>query len=135
MWNRVEECIFPTFPCCSKMEDIMAIFINHEEIIFQDHPMFQGVKIAKLAGKQDGSPIGVSLLRIGQGVEIPVHTHESSVDSVYCTRGSGEMFHDGSWSRIEKGGYCLVPAGEEHGVRNTGDQSMELFIVHCPPLF
>ncbi len=113
----------------------MAIFYERDGITFSDHPLFKGVKIAKLAGSNDGSPIGSSILRIERGIEIPVHTHEKSIDSIYCLNGSGEVFIDGSWRPLSEGDYCFVPPAEEHGVRNISEQQLELFIVHCPPLF
>ncbi len=113
----------------------MAIFYSRKSMEFEDHPLFKGVQIAKLAGKKDSMPVGSSMLWISPGVEIPVHTHDESVDSIYCIRGEGEIFRDGAWNPLAAGDYCLVPAGEEHGVRNTSAEVMELFIIHSPPLF
>ncbi len=113
----------------------MAVFYSRNEIIFEGHPLFQGVEIAKLAGKKDLVPVGSSILRIRGGVEIPVHVHENSIDSIYCISGEGEIFVDGRWSSLSTGDYCLVPAGEEHGVRNPSRGILELFIIHSPPLF
>ena len=115
--------------------DQMAIYYSGKEMMFQNHPMFKGVEIAKLAGRDDGSPVGSSILKIGNGTEIPVHIHEQSIDSIFCVKGSGEIFRDGKWQPLRQGDYCLVPAGEEHGVRNSSGELLELFIIHCPPLF
>ncbi len=113
----------------------MAIFLRQDEIRFHDHPKFKGVKIAKLAGKAQGADIGVSILVISPGIEIPVHTHDESLDSIYCIEGRGEVYRNGQWAPFGQGDYCLVPAKEEHGVRCGSRQPMRLFIVHSPPLF
>lgn len=113
----------------------MAHFLRKNSYDFKDHPMFQQVRIAKLAGKDQNSPVGVSMLKIEPGTEIPVHIHEESMDSIYIMAGSAEIFTDGRWKPVSMGDYCLVPAGEEHGVRNNGDDILQLFIVHSPPLF
>ena len=113
----------------------MALHYSRNEMIFRDHPMFKGVEIAKLAGRDDDSPVGSSLLRIGKGMEIPVHVHDDSIDSIFCIKGSGEIFRDGKWQPLRQEDYCLVPAGEEHGVRNSSGEVLELFVIHCPPLF
>ncbi len=113
----------------------MAIFYSGKEIMFQNHPMFEDVEIAKLAGRGDDSPVGSSILRIGKGAEIPVHIHEQSIDSIFRIKGSGEIFRDGKWHPLRQRDYCLVPAGEEHGVRSSSGEVLELFIIHCPPLF
>jgi len=113
----------------------MAFFYPSQEIAFEDHPLFDGVRIAKLVGKKDNMPLGSSILRIEPGVEIPVHVHDESVDSIYCLEGKGRIFRDGQWKGLKGGDYCLVPAREQHGVRNDSGDILELFVVHCPPLF
>lgn len=113
----------------------MAYFLKNNSYTFKDHPMFHGVSIAKLAGKDQKSPAGVSMLQIEPETEIPVHVHEDSIDSIYVMAGSAEIFTSGRWVPASPGDYCLVPAGEEHGVRNNGNEILQLFIVHSPPLF
>ena len=113
----------------------MARFLPYDSIIFKAHPVFERVKIAKLAGKSQNAPIGTCILELEPGTEIPVHTHEESVDSIYVLWGQAEIFTDGKWTEAGPGDYCLVYPSEEHGVRNTGTGSLRLFIVHSPPLF
>lgn len=113
----------------------MAIFMSSSNISFERHPKYHGVMIAILAGKADGQGIGTSVLEVAPGVEIPVHTHANEADSIYVLSGKGHAYVDGKWREIREGDYVLVPKGEEHGVKNTGDTPLRLFIVHCPPLF
>ncbi len=113
----------------------MIKFYNADEIKFEDHPKFKGVKIAKLVGKADNSPIGVSILHIEPSVEIPIHIHEESVDSIYCLDGCGVIYDGNSWRDLKPGDYCFVPKNEEHGVKNSGSEILKLFIVHSPALF
>ncbi|NPB10021.1 MAG: cupin domain-containing protein [Thermodesulfobacteria bacterium] len=113
----------------------MAIFVRKEEIEFKDHPKFAGVKIAILVSSKDTDRASISMLRIEPGVEIPIHTHDPQVDSIYVLSGEGEAYVNGSWQKIKTGDYIFVPAREEHGVKNTGSGELELFIVHSPPLF
>lgn len=102
---------------------------------FTDHPRFAGVRIAIFVNKNDSETIGVSQLEIDPGVQVPVHTHDTQVDSIFCISGQGEVFANGEWSSISAEDYIFVPAGDEHGVRNTGDRPLRLFIHHSPPLF
>ena len=117
------------------MEAVMIISYKSNDMDFQDHPTFKGVKIAKLVGKKDGSPVGISILKIEKGVEIPIHIHEDSIDSIYCLHGHGEIFEGSAWRPLNKGDYFFVPKGERHGVKNTGNGTLKLFICHSPPLF
>ncbi len=113
----------------------MAYFFTAEEIRFQDHPKFAGVKLALLIDAQKSPAMSVSILDISPEVEIPIHTHETQADSIYVLEGEGVAYVNGTWQSIGPGDYILVPPGEEHAVRNTGPGSLRLFIVHSPPLY
>ena len=113
----------------------MAHVIMHDAVVFEDHPLFEKVKIAKLAGSAQNSPVGVSILELEPGAEIPVHTHDENADSIYVLEGNAQVYGNGEWFAVSAGDYCLVPKGEEHGVRNGTGGTLRLFIVHAPPLF
>lgn len=114
---------------------MQAKFYKDSDIKFEDHPKYSGVKIAKLISEKDGLTMGVSQLIIESGIEIPIHTHDPHIDSIYVIDGKGEAFINGEWKVIEKGDYIIVPAKVEHGVKNKSDAPLRLFIVHNPALF
>lgn len=105
------------------------------EITLSDHPRFAGVRIAVLVNSELSRAVSVSLLEISPGVEIPAHTHDPQLDSIFVLAGRGEAYIDGSWRAIGPGDHIFAPSGAEHGVRNTGDGVLKLFIHHSPPLF
>ena len=113
----------------------MAHFLHSDAYRFEEHPKFHRVRLAKLAGNDQQSPAGISMLELEPGAEVPVHTHENSIDSIFVMSGNAEIYHDGQWHHASEGDYCFVPAGEEHGVKNQSEQILRLFIVHSPPLF
>ncbi|OAQ21123.1 cupin domain-containing protein [Thermosulfurimonas dismutans] len=113
----------------------MAYFYKKEDIKFGPHPKFEGVGFALLINREKDPRLSVSMLEIKPGVEIPIHTHETQADSIYVLSGEGEAYLNGSWQKIGPGDYILIPPGEEHGVKNSGDEPLRLFIVHAPPLF
>ncbi|MEZ0328995.1 MAG: cupin domain-containing protein [Dissulfuribacterales bacterium] len=113
----------------------MTVFYKSEGITFEQHPRFAGVKIAKLVTKDQGQAVGVSMLEIGAGVEIPIHTHDRELDSIFVLSGQGQAFIDGAWKDIGEGDYILVPATVEHGVKNKSERVLKLFIVHSPAIF
>lgn len=114
---------------------MQSMFLPQSQRSFQEHPKFDGVKIAKLISSNESSAVSVSQLEIAPGVEVPVHTHEMQLDSIYVLSGQGEAYFNGTWQKISAGDYILAPAQAEHGVRNTGDEPMQLFVHHSPPLF
>ncbi|WP_457571274.1 cupin domain-containing protein [Desulfovulcanus sp.] len=113
----------------------MAKFLKREEITFEDHPKFKNVKIAKLVSSQDTDTVSVCILDISPDTEIPIHTHDPNIDSIYVLEGEGEIFIGDSWQKIGVGDYIFVPAQEKHGVKNTGETILKLFVIHSPPFF
>jgi quercetin dioxygenase-like cupin family protein len=112
-----------------------AMFYPAKDKKFIDHPRFAGVRIAIFVKQDNSGAVSVSQLEIDPGVEVPIHTHDTRLDSIYCISGEAEVYINGEWSRIVAEDYIFVPAGDEHGVRNIGDQPLRLFIHHSPPLF
>lgn len=103
-------------------------------IDFTDHPRFAGVKIAVLVSGKDSDMVSVSVLKVSPGVEIPVHTHDPQLDSIFVLSGQGEAYVNGRWQAVEAGDHVFAPSGAEHGIRNTGNEVLKLFIHHSPPL-
>jgi len=101
---------------------------------FTDHPKFKGVSIAVLVKSEDTAAVSVSQLVIEPGIAIPVHTHDPQIDSILVVAGHGEGYINGDWQEIGPGDYLFVPAEVEHGIRNTGDAPLVLFVHHSPPL-
>lgn len=104
-------------------------------IEFADHPRFAGVRIAVLVSAKDSDAVSVSLLEISPGVEVPIHTHDPQMDSIFVLSGQGEAYIRGSWQSVGPGDHIFAPSGAEHGVRNTGKDILKLFIHHSPPLY
>jgi quercetin dioxygenase-like cupin family protein len=102
---------------------------------FSDHPKFQGVRIAVLVSAKDSVAVGVSMLEIEPGIAVPVHTHDQQIDSILILSGQAEALINGSWRSVSEGDYLFIPPGIEHGVRNTGDRPLRIFVHHSPPIF
>lgn len=101
---------------------------------FTDHPKFSGVQMAVFVTGQDTATVSVCQLILAPGVEIPVHTHEPQVDSIFIVSGEGEAYVNGGWQKIVPGDYVFFPSGVEHATRNTGREPLVLFVHHSPPL-
>lgn len=112
-----------------------GMFFQSKSRKYKDHPKFTGVQIAMLVADGKSDMVSVSELIIEPGVEVPVHTHDPQADSIYIVSGKAEVFLNGEWVSVESGDYLFVPPDVEHGIRNTGSESLRLFIHHSPPLF
>ena len=111
-----------------------GMFLPQAERVFTDHPKFKGVKIAVLVRRTDSDRVSVSQLEIEPGVEVPIHTHDPQLDSIFVLSGEAEVFINGAWRRVGPEDYIFAPVGVEHGVRNIGQEPLRLFIHHSPPL-
>lgn len=109
-------------------------FFRQQEMLFAKHPRYGNVRIATFVTGADTKAASVCLLDIATGTDIPVHTHDPQVDSIFVVEGNGEAFVNGRWEKIAAGDYLFVPATDEHGIKNTGTGPLKLFVHHSPPL-
>lgn len=101
----------------------------------KDHPRFAGVRFAVLVSARNSPSVSVSLLEISPGVEVPVHTHDLQLDSIFVCSGRGEAFVNGAWLAVEPGDHVFAPKGAKHGLRNPGPEPVRLLVHHSPPLY
>jgi quercetin dioxygenase-like cupin family protein len=102
-------------------------FFPQREMIFTRHPVYEDVRTAFFV-TGDGGSACVCMVEIAPEAEIPVHVHEEEIDSIFVVQGRGETYVNGTWREIEPGDYVYVPAGGEHGTRNTGSEPLRLFV-------
>lgn len=103
-------------------------FFPQREMIFTRHPSYDNVKTAMIITGGETGTACVCMIEIAPGSETPRHVHEDQADSIFVVQGRGETYVNGSWQPIEPGDYLYVPAGGEHGTRNTGEEPLRLFI-------
>jgi quercetin dioxygenase-like cupin family protein len=113
---------------------VKALFSPSAGRVLSAHPRFAGVRIAVLVSSKESAAVGVSVLEIEPGTVVPVHTHDPQIDSIYVVSGAGEALLNGDWKHVSEGDHLFIPPGIEHGVRNTGDRPLTLFVHHSPPL-
>jgi quercetin dioxygenase-like cupin family protein len=105
-----------------------------KEMTFAPHPRLADVRMATFITGKDTETVSVCMVDISPNEGAPIHRHDSQVDSILVISGKGEAYVNGGWEPIEAGDYIFVPKGEEHGIRNTGHESLRLFVHHSPPL-
>jgi quercetin dioxygenase-like cupin family protein len=101
---------------------------------FTPHPRFKGVGLVTFITKNDTGTASVCLLDIPPEHGLPIHVHDPQVDSIYVVAGKGEAYVNGSWEPVEAGDYIFIPETTEHGMKNTGDGPLQIFVHHSPPL-
>lgn len=63
------------------------------------------------------------------GASIGVHRHGADEEIYLVLSGSGTMTRDGEEFAVGVGAVIVNRAGGEHGLRNTGDTPLRLFVV------
>jgi len=94
----------------------MSVVRREEEIEWQPHPSFKGIKVRYLLTKRDdGSDITCLLLMVPKGAEVPEHVHPDKVDMIYPLMGSGKQWVEdrGSFD-LKKGMIVRIPMGKKH---------------------
>ena len=72
------------------------------------------------------------LMSLLPGEEIGTEVHDGD-QVLYIVDGEGLAIIDGAKKEIDKGSIVFVPAGAQHNIVNTDDDSMKLFTVYAPP--
>ena len=108
--------------------------VRCKDMTFAPHPRLADVRMAACVTGKDTDTVSVCVLDIAAGVVVPLHRHDPQVDSILVLSGKGEAYLNGKWEPVEAGDYIFVPKDEEHGIRNTGRESLTIFVHHSPPM-
>lgn len=85
------------------------------------HPVFSGVWMKHLVtGKDTGGLLSCHLVRIEDGCEIGMHTHEASLELHEVLSGTGNCLMDGRETPYQPGVCLVIPVGERHAVTAKG---------------
>ena len=107
---------------------------RRKDMAFTLHPKFANVQWAVFITGKDTNTASVCLLDIPPNNGLPIHMHDPQVDSIFVVSGKGEAYVNGTWEPVEAGDYIFVPQTATHGMKNTGNESLKIFVHHSPPL-
>ena len=103
-------------------------------IEWQPHPRLQGLRIKSLENSQTYSEASVTLVQVDPGVVIELHSHEQGHETAFVLSGQGVLSLPEGELVLEKGDGVTVPPKTIHGLRNTGQEPMQILAVHIPPM-
>jgi len=73
-------------------------------------------------------------LMIAQKPSLPVHYHGSADEIIYVYNGTGEMYINGEWTKLNAGDIHFCPRALIHGIRPADkDKDFKIFAVFAPP--
>jgi mannose-6-phosphate isomerase-like protein (cupin superfamily) len=73
------------------------------------------------------------LMALRPGEEIGDEVHEDRDQFFRVENGEGEVWIDGTSTRIKSETAMIVPAGARHNVKNTGNEPLKLYTIYAPP--
>lgn len=80
-----------------------------------------------------GPHLQLVLMSLEPGEELGEEIHPSTDQFFRVEEGQGEVWIDGTWTRIESDTAIVVPAGARHNLKNTGHQALKLYTLYAPP--
>jgi mannose-6-phosphate isomerase-like protein (cupin superfamily) len=72
--------------------------------------------------------------RIEAGGEIRPHIHERQTETFYILGGTALCTMNGLETPLTAGCCVVAPAGTRHGLKNTGEEPVELLALFTPPI-
>ncbi len=107
---------------------------NEKNIEYRERP-FQGeggVTVRDLLNNPDemygkGRVFAHSTLE--PGCSIGYHVHDNESETYYIYSGKGEFNDNGKITTVSTGDVTFTPAGEGHGVKNIGDEPLEIIAL------
>jgi mannose-6-phosphate isomerase-like protein (cupin superfamily) len=73
------------------------------------------------------------LMALRPGEEIGEETHKDRTQFFRVEEGSGEVWIDGTRTKIKSDTAIIVPAGARHNIRNAGEEPLKLYTLYAPP--
>jgi mannose-6-phosphate isomerase-like protein (cupin superfamily) len=89
------------------------------------------IRFARIAERDDlaSGCNFIDLAELPPGTSVGLHTHGQSEEEFYLVlAGSGEMTRNGQVFRVEAGDLIRNPPGGTHSLRNTGAESLKIFV-------
>ena len=80
-----------------------------------------------------GKHLQLVLMALQHGEEIGEEVHLDADQFFRVDKGKGEVWIDGTRTKIEDDMAIVVPAGARHNVKNTGDEQLKLYTLYGPP--
>ena len=82
-------------------------------------------------GKADeASNFCMRVFKLDKDGHTPRHSHDWEHE-IFFHSGEGEIWRDGTWIHVSPGFVAFIPGGEEHQIRNAGDEPLR-FVCLVP---
>lgn len=109
--------------------------VDSEKLEWGPHPnpKHVGVLMKTLVDAQTNPLATVHRVRVVPGGEIVLHVHDKSAETFLITAGRALCTLGDATQEFGAGNLGYAPAGVRHGLKNLGDQDVELVAIFTPP--
>lgn len=97
------------------------------------NPKNLNVSMKTMVDAQTNPLATVHRVRIAVGGEIVPHIHEKSAESFFITAGRARCTMGETTTEFHAGSLGYAPMGIRHGLKNIGDEDVELVAIFTPP--
>jgi mannose-6-phosphate isomerase-like protein (cupin superfamily) len=80
-----------------------------------------------------GKHLQLVLMALEPGEEIGEEVHADRDQFFRVEKGKGEIWIDGTRTKIDGDWGIVVPAGARHNIKNTGEKPLKLYTLYGPP--
>jgi mannose-6-phosphate isomerase-like protein (cupin superfamily) len=108
--------------------------VDPEGIPWAGHPRFENILMKPLITSATHDLASVARVHVPPEGVIGLHVHAREVEVVYVLSGESVLTLGGTDASFCAGQVVAIPAGLEHGLRNVGDEPVELLTFFTPPI-
>ena len=112
----------------------MAHIFRSSGIPWQPHPTLAGIRIKSLENSRTLPTASVTLVQVDPAGIIELHVHEESSETAVILSGNGVLSLPDGEVTLGPGDGVTVPPKTLHGLRNAGNEPVQILAVHIPPL-
>jgi len=98
------------------------------------HPLHQRFFLRDVVTALENPNLSVHRGRIEVGGEIVPHPHAHQTETFYILSGTAICTLGERQYPVRAGSCCVAPPGMLHGLKNTGEEPVELLALFTPPL-
>jgi quercetin dioxygenase-like cupin family protein len=113
--------------------DTTSQLVANVDEILQANPLKAGEKVQMINIAQDDT-VSLFVVRLVEGSVVRRHFHKTHDETIYVTKGTGQLFIDDKWVDLKPGSLHFNPMGKIHSTRNTGNESLIFITVFTPAM-
>ena len=113
--------------------DTTSQLVAHVDEVLQANPLKAGEKVQMIKIAEDDT-VSLYVVRFVEGNVVKKHFHKTHDETIYVTKGAGQLLVDDKWVDLKPGSLHFNPMAKIHSTRNTGNESLVFITVFTPAM-